>query len=174
MKIKSKKGIPLVELICVIAIMGFLLTLLGSLFVSLSAQYVRVMDKNHAKTATVLLLETMEPRVRLAKEATVADARSQSAGAISWYATPQGVVEYTNNVETPLLPDAEYKGLQCNVRFAPQGTRAVTITVEFTKKGEPVYTESRTVLLLNTLPTKAPGAGTVTGQASGAYFVFVK
>ncbi|MEG1699613.1 MAG: type II secretion system protein, partial [Oscillospiraceae bacterium] len=70
---KSKKGITLVELICTIAMMGIVLVVVGALISTFSAQFVVIMDKTNAKTASAIMLETIEQRLRLAKSATFSD-----------------------------------------------------------------------------------------------------
>lgn len=65
----TKKGITLVELICTLAITGFLFTILGSTISAIGAQYTRVMDVTRAKASATLMLQTLETKPRLGYEA---------------------------------------------------------------------------------------------------------
>ncbi|MEF9866239.1 MAG: type II secretion system protein [Oscillospiraceae bacterium] len=163
---KSKKGITLVELICTIAMMGIVLVVVGALISTFSAQFVVIMDKNNAKTASAIMLETIEQRLRLAKSATFSDKIEPNPIYNAIYINDDGLLaESSGGTETVMFEKAFYKGLQCKVDFSRHDSRSVEIFINFEKNSKEVYSTSRTIMLLNTKPTGAKDAGEVKGGA---------
>lgn len=176
--LKNKKGLTLVELVCTLAISGFLLIGLSTAIATMGAQYVRIMDSTRAKANATVMLETIEPALRAASGGLITN-EMPSGYVYSWYKETDGKFKQKNNgTVTELFDSSLYGYFDYDMQYFLINKSTLLCEVRvYDKRHKVLYKGSSTISLLNTNPADWSGVKTVkssVGKGAGAILAFNK
>ncbi|MEG2595800.1 MAG: type II secretion system protein [Ruthenibacterium sp.] len=156
----NKRGITLIELICVLAVVAILGPLIGGFITTAGAQYNNAALHTRAKSNVTMLQEFCESELRLATAAEIkAEFSYEPPTATSkiLYANGNNGFVY-NDLNVPYLgQDSDiYKGIRYGIHFTaePDGSLTIVITAYAEKNATPdttkkLYSATSTIKLLN-------------------------
>lgn len=160
---RSKKGVTLVELIVVLALLGVVISVAGGILSSFSQQYTRIALRQRAKDNITYLQQVFENEVRYAKTAQLRDDAGAAGRRGIFSDSANGGRVYAGSAGSDVFAEVKnaYEGIGYVVHFTHKGGSSVQMVVTaypVVKAGgktvpdvtaQPLYTGTRTVHLLS-------------------------
>lgn len=160
---RSKKGVTLVELVVVLALLAVVISVAGGILSSFSAQCTRIALRQRAKDNITYLQQVFENEVRYAKSAELQDDAGAAGRSGIFSDNAKGGRVYVGAAGSDVFGDIKnaYDGIGYVVSFAHKGGSAVQLVVQAYPvvsaggktvpdvTAQPLYTGTRTVHLLN-------------------------